>query len=378
MRGLAGAVGGSGPSRVAILVGNGAGGFSVAPGSPIPGGGSWVATADLNGDSKEDVATVEEVPGTLSALLGNGEAGLAATAQSPFGVGAQAPVQVEIGDVNEDGKPDLATANFIGKSVSVFLNTTPTISRSPGALAFGTQPPGTTSAANVVTLSNAGPSGAFTVSRVFTSGAHGADYLVAGDTCTDRAIPVGGSCDVSVRFAPQATGPRTSAQLEFRTDGFGNLATSLSGTGGPTVDITRPVFLAARLTNTTFAVDPKGAAEKAVAAAARAKKGTKFVYRMSEASRVVFTIERRQAGRRVGKTCRKPSATNRRRKACTRFVSVGRFAHNASAGTNSHKFSGKIGKRRLGRGRYRATLRAKDPAGNASSPKRLSFRVVRR
>jgi hypothetical protein len=100
------------------------------------------------------------------------------------------------------------------------------------------------------------------------------------------------------------------------------------------------------------------------------------VYRMSEASRVVFTIELRQAGRRVGKTCLKPSRTTRHRKACTRFVRVGRFAQNASAGANTKKFSGKIGKLRLKPGRYRATLRAKDPAGNASTAKRLNFKVV--
>jgi hypothetical protein len=42
------------------------------------------------------------------------------------------------------------------------------------------------------------------------------------------------------------------------------------------------------------------------------------------------------------------------------------------------KFSGKIGRRRLKPGRYRATLVATDAARNASKPKRLRFRVVRR
>jgi hypothetical protein len=368
------AVGAISPSRVEILVGDGAGGFSMAPGSPIMSGGGWVSVADLNGDSKDDVATVAEVPDTVSVLLGDGEAGFSATSQSPFGVGAQAPVQVEIGDVNKDGKPDLATANFSGKSVSVFLNTTPTISRSPARLTFGAQPPGTTSAAQVVSLTNAGPTGQFTVRRVFTTGALRADVLLAGDTCTDRPIPVGGSCEVSVRFAPQATGPRNGVQLEFRSDGFGAPTTELSG--GTLPDTTAPVFFAARLTNTTFAIDPRGAPEKAVAASA--KRGTKFVYRVSEASRVLFTIERKQGGRKVGKTCRKPSRTNRRRKACTRFATVGRFAQAAAAGPNTNRFSGRISKRKLKPGRYRATLRAKDPAGNASAAKRLNFTVVRK
>jgi len=369
---------------LSIFLGDGHGGFAAAPGSPVAAGANFDqfvaigrlngdSVADLNGDTKDDVATVDEVPDTLSVLLGDGEAGFGATSQSPFGVGAQAPVQVEVCDVDKDGKPDLATANFSGKSVSVFLNTTPTVSRSPARLTFGAQAPGTTSASQVVSLRNAGPTGQFTVRRVFTSGALRAEFLIAGDTCTDRPSPVGGSCDVSVRFAPEASGPRNAA-LEFRSDGFGNPTTQLSG--GTIADTTAPVFFAARLTNRTFAINPKGASEKAVAAAA--KKGTKFVYRVSEASRVVFTIERKQGGRRVGKTCRKPSRSNRRRKACTRFTTVGRFAEAAAAGANTKRFSGRIGKRKLSPGSYRATLRAKDPAGNASAAKRLNFKVVRR
>jgi len=44
----------------------------------------------------------------------------------------------------------------------------------------------------------------------------------------------------------------------------------------------------------------------------------------------------------------------------------------------SAAFSGRIGKRALKPGSYRASLTAKDPAGNASKVKRLGFRIVRR
>jgi hypothetical protein len=40
------------------------------------------------------------------------------------------------------------------------------------------------------------------------------------------------------------------------------------------------------------------------------------------------------------------------------------------------KFSGRIGKKALKPGRYRATLRAKDPAGNRSAPRRITFRIL--
>ena len=50
---------------------------------------------------------------------------------------------------------------------------------------------------------------------------------------------------------------------------------------------------------------------------------------------------------------------------------------NAPTGTNTKRFSGRIGRRALAPGSYRATLVARDAAGNASKAKRLGFRVVR-
>jgi hypothetical protein len=59
-------------------------------------------------------------------------------------------------------------------------------------------------------------------------------------------------------------------------------------------------------------------------------------------------------------------------------VLVGRFAVMSRAGTNRHRFSGKIGRRSLRPGKYRVALVATDAAGNSSRPLRLRFRVVRR
>jgi hypothetical protein len=157
-----------------------------------------------------------------------------------------------------------------------------------------------------------------------------------------------------------------------------NRSIIVGGGGGPGggADTERPVFLSARLTNTTFAVNPNGAAERPVAA--RAKKGTTFVYSLSEAARVVFRIHAKKKGRKVGRRCVKPTPRNRRKPACTRFVKVGAFAQSASAGQNRKRFSGKIGRRRLRPGKYRATLIATDAAGNVSRRRFLNFKVVRR
>jgi hypothetical protein len=123
-------------------------------------------------------------------------------------------------------------------------------------------------------------------------------------------------------------------------------------------------------------VNPNGAAETPVAALA--KKGTTFVHTLTENARVVFTIHARLPGRRVGGRCRAPTARNVGRRRCTRFVRRGAFAQNAVIGVNRKKFSGKIGRKTLRPGRYRASLVARDAAGNASTVRRLNFRVVRR
>jgi len=57
-------------------------------------------------------------------LLGNGAGAFTAAPGSPFPVGAW-PTSVAVGDFNGDGKPDLAIANSNDNTVTVLLNTTP-------------------------------------------------------------------------------------------------------------------------------------------------------------------------------------------------------------------------------------------------------------
>lgn len=138
-------------------------------------------------------------------------------------------------------------------------------------------------------------------------------------------------------------------------------------------DETAPVISSASVRPSTFAVGPAAA----LAARRLPPRGTSFRYRLSEPARVTFTIERRSRGRRVGVTCRRQTRANRGRRPCTHFVRAGGFSQRAAAGANRRRFAGRVGGRRLRPGGYRATLRASDPAGNRSRPRRLRFRVVR-
>ncbi|HEX8207958.1 MAG TPA: hypothetical protein VF587_17975 [Solirubrobacteraceae bacterium] len=142
----------------------------------------------------------------------------------------------------------------------------------------------------------------------------------------------------------------------------------------PPLDTVAPALTGVSLTNRVFAV-----ARGRTPVAAAAKRGTRVRYSLSEPATVTFAFSRARAGRRVGGRCRKATRSNRRRKRCTRFVRAGRTIRRTSpVGRSTLRFTGRIGRRALRRGRYRMAVRAADAAGNRSSARRVRFRIVRR
>jgi type II secretory pathway component GspD/PulD (secretin) len=109
-------------NNVTVLLGVSGGTFSLAPNSPFPVGKAPVAIAsgDLNNDSHQDLAVLNQTDNTLSVELGNGDGTFAAAVNSPLATG-QSPTSLAIADFNADGNLDIAVTDPQTNSVSVFL-----------------------------------------------------------------------------------------------------------------------------------------------------------------------------------------------------------------------------------------------------------------
>jgi hypothetical protein len=120
---------GQGVSTVAVLLGNGDGTFQPAVTYDSGGYMAWsIAVADVNGDGKPDVVVANEcyivlngcqADGSVAVLLGNGDG----TFQPAVGYdsGGVDSTGVAIADVNGDGKLDLLTVNLYSDTVAVLL-----------------------------------------------------------------------------------------------------------------------------------------------------------------------------------------------------------------------------------------------------------------
>jgi hypothetical protein len=100
---------------VSILLGNANGTFGTAAFVAAGGAVTYVATGDLNGDKKEDLAGVNGPNNTISVLLGNGNGTFGSPTSYKTEVG---PGSVGIGEFKGNHQLDLAVPTFFGSVAS--------------------------------------------------------------------------------------------------------------------------------------------------------------------------------------------------------------------------------------------------------------------
>ncbi len=112
----------AGKDAITILIGSGNGRFAPASGSPFKSGRSpgSIAVGDVNGDGIDDVASANMGSNNITLLLG-GKNGLRVAGNSPIVVGKD-PEFVALGDLNGDRKADLVVAESETNVIRIILS----------------------------------------------------------------------------------------------------------------------------------------------------------------------------------------------------------------------------------------------------------------
>jgi hypothetical protein len=180
--------------------------------------------------------------------------------------------------------------------------------------------------------------------------------LAFGGAVSDVWGPVTAAWDFgdgSSAPGPDATHAYAAAKTFTATLTATDAAGNSSSAGGQVVvaDTRAPRVLSFGMTNSVFEVG----ARPTPLAARRTPRGTTFRFRLSERATARIKLQRKR-GRK--------------------WKTVGTLRRRAAAGRKRVPFSGRLRRKALAPGRYRAVLVAVDAAKNRSKPRRLSFRVV--
>ena len=104
--------------QVALMTGNGAGGFTLLNTLFVGPAPNWAATGDFNRDGNLDLATANNTGNTVSLLTSIGTATFLTPGRIPLPFGSF-PADVVVGDFNNDTRMDIVSANEQTNNISV-------------------------------------------------------------------------------------------------------------------------------------------------------------------------------------------------------------------------------------------------------------------
>jgi hypothetical protein len=276
-------------------------------------GGVRVAAGDVNGDGFADIITAAGPGGGPHVKIFNGVQGNLLQSFFAFDPTFQGGVNVAAGDVNGDGKADVVVGAGAGGG--------------PQVKVFGAGVQG-----NLL-------HSFFAFDPTFSGGVNVAAGDVNGDGRPDIVAGAGPGGGPNVRAFSGFDGSPLAAFDAFAPGTSGGVFVAVGAGFLPAVQrftLTRTVFRVASFTT------PVGAA---------AGRGTVFRFVLNGPGKVKITIAR---------------------KAGKRFVKQGVLRRRGKRGLNSVRFSGRIGRRALKPGRYRAII----STGPKALPRKVLFRIV--
>jgi hypothetical protein len=196
----------------------------VFPATPV--GTSSTATATL---SNTGIGALTVAAPSAASVSGAGYSFVSSTCGSAVAVDGNCTITVQFSPTTTNAAAGTLTLNTGAGSKSASFNTTGIqgfASLSPSSIAFAPQQISTTSAVQVVTLTNTGTA-PLTVGGVgMVSGSSDFNH---SNSC-GSALAVGASCTISVSFTPVAANGR-SGVVGFTTNGGGASTFAVSGTG---------------------------------------------------------------------------------------------------------------------------------------------------
>jgi hypothetical protein len=263
---------------IIVLLGSGSGAFTATPQSPFGTGmrPDAVAIADFNGDGNADLVVANWADNNVSVLLGNGNGGFTVAPGSPYSIG-DGPVSLAVGDFNGDGNADLALADATGNTVQILLGNG-SGSFKPALIRFTANKPSsvvvgdfngngkadvayTNSGSNNIAVLLGDGTGGFAPApgSPFAVGAQPSSVAVGdfnADGKPDLAVTNQGESDVTVllgdgtgRFTPMSgspfpagTAPTSVVVGDFNGDGRADLAIASAGSNDVTVLLGLPAL----------------------------------------------------------------------------------------------------------------------------------------